>query len=414
MLSTGAFNALLKTLEEPPKHVKFILATTEPQKLPATILSRCQRFDFKKISENKIIENLEKICEECKIKYDKKALDLIAELAEGGMRDALSILERCAEDGENQITEEKIKELVGIPEKRYISRIVETIINYDTETALEITEQAVKEGKDINNLLWETIKYIRDMLLFKTTNSVSNTYNEEDINIMQNMMNNVEKQRLLDIIYSLSKLENDIKWSSQKNIVFQVGILKLCTQEIYENAVILNSTISNTKPRGIKAAKNEIKNENSNDTKPQEEIIGVETKGNNQETEDRKEKAANTNNKENKSVEKAAFWGNVIDTLKKDRNQVLCSNLRGTNAIIIDDMTVGIEFPEGINSFEKSIIEKSENINELRRLISIECKKDMRIKLIDGKNRTNNDIKQEKTTENDNSIGIGINVNIID
>ena len=145
MLSTGAFNALLKTLEEPPKHVKFILATTEPQKLPATILSRCQRFDFKKISENKIIENLEKICEECKIKYASKALDLIAELAEGGMRDALSILERCAEDGENQITGDKIKDLVGIPEKKYISKIVETIINYNTETALEITEQAIKE-----------------------------------------------------------------------------------------------------------------------------------------------------------------------------------------------------------------------------------------------------------------------------
>ena len=123
MLSTGAFNALLKTLEEPPKHVKFILATTEPQKLPATILSRCQRFDFKKIPFDKIVENLKKICEECTIKYTQASLNLIAELSEGAMRDALSILERCAQDGENNINEEKIKDLVGIPEIEYISSL---------------------------------------------------------------------------------------------------------------------------------------------------------------------------------------------------------------------------------------------------------------------------------------------------
>lgn len=403
MLSTGAFNALLKTLEEPPKHVKFILATTEPQKLPATILSRCQRFDFKKIPENKIIENLEKICEECKIKYEKKALDLIAELAEGGMRDALSILERCAEDGENQITEEKVKNLVGIPEKKYISKIVETIIKYDTETALEITQQAIREGKDINNLLWETIKYVRDIMLLKTTNSVSNIYNEEDVDIMQNITSNVEKQRLLDIIYALSKLENDIKWSSQKNIVFQVGILKLCTEEIYTNAVVINNSKNETQKK-LTPIKEKVELSSNKNEKTLEK----------KETEEKEAKNGEIGNKDINSTKKAVFWNNVIDTIKKERNQILCSNLIGTNAIIIDDMTVGIEFPEGINSFRKSIIEKSENINELRRLVSIECKKDMRIKLIDGKKKESSNIKQENTTENDNSLGIGINVNIID
>ena len=102
MLSTGAFNALLKTLEEPPEHVKFILATTEPQKLPATILSRCQRFDFKKISNNDIIKRLEFVAKESNIEITKEALKLIAILSEGAMRDALSILERCLQDGERQ------------------------------------------------------------------------------------------------------------------------------------------------------------------------------------------------------------------------------------------------------------------------------------------------------------------------
>ena len=109
----GAFNALLKTLEEPPKHVKFLLATTEPQKLPATILSRCQRFDFKRISEDNIVNRLSIICKESKIKISKSALKMIAVLAEGAMRDAISILERCIGTGaNNEVSEDEIRELV--------------------------------------------------------------------------------------------------------------------------------------------------------------------------------------------------------------------------------------------------------------------------------------------------------------
>ena len=157
MLSIGAFNALLKTLEEPPKHVKFILATTEPQKLPATILSRCQRFDFKRISEEEIVKNLEKVCKECKIEYSKSALELIAELSEGAMRDALSILERCSQGEENNITEEKVKDLVGIPKLEYISGMCKAILEYDVDKSLEISNEIILEGKDLGNFIWEII-----------------------------------------------------------------------------------------------------------------------------------------------------------------------------------------------------------------------------------------------------------------
>ena len=137
MLSQGAFNALLKTLEEPPEHVKFILATTEPQKLPATILSRCQRFDFKRISNEDIIKRLEIVCKESNIEITKQALNIIASLAEGAMRDALSILERCVQDGENNIDEDKIKELVGIPKITHIHSITEAIIKYNIDDAMQ-------------------------------------------------------------------------------------------------------------------------------------------------------------------------------------------------------------------------------------------------------------------------------------
>ena len=178
MLSTGAFNALLKTLEEPPEHVKFILATTEPQKLPATILSRCQRFDFKRISNSDIVKRLEIVCEQSDIKADNSSLELIAELSEGAMRDALSILERCIQNGENEISQEKIRELIGIPKLTYVHNISEAIVNYDVEASLKVIQTIIDEGKDTNNFLWEIIKYIKDILIIKT-NGKLNLYNEK-------------------------------------------------------------------------------------------------------------------------------------------------------------------------------------------------------------------------------------------
>ena len=151
MLSTGAFNALLKTLEEPPEHVKFILATTEPQKLPATILSRCQRFDFKRISNEDIIKRLKVVCNESNIEISEGALNIIAVLSEGAMRDALSILERCIQDGENKIDENKIKDLVGIPKLSYVNSIISAILEYNLDEVVKSTNQILNEGKDLDN-----------------------------------------------------------------------------------------------------------------------------------------------------------------------------------------------------------------------------------------------------------------------
>ena len=453
MLSPGAFNALLKTLEEPPKHVKFILATTEPQKLPATILSRCQRFDFKKIPEDKIVENLKYVCNESNIKYTEGALNLIAELSEGAMRDALSILERCAQDGENSIEENKIKEIVGIPETKYIMNIAEKIVNCDSAGALEVTQEVIKSGKDVTNLLWEMIKFFRDLMLLKTTKEISNIYSEDDVKEMKSLCEKVQTDRILRIIYSLSELENSLRWSSQKNIVFQVGVIKLCSDSAtsledriarLENyfgniqngkiAVKLPTEVAqnvqnagaNVVPgvnnmQGVSA--NVMPNANNvqgvsvnaNLTNDERNSQGIRTKSSNdgQEKDKSKENSEKNNNKgssnskENK-VEVADFWGKVIDSLKAERQPMLYSNLLNTKGVILDDMTFGIQFPNGLNSFGKSIIEKPENMSELKRLVSIECKKDMRIKLIDNKNA-----KSAQQPSQNGLAGLGINVNVI-
>lgn len=262
MLSTGAFNALLKTLEEPPEHVKFILATTEPQKLPATILSRCQRFDFKKISNENVVKRLEFVASNSNINITKEALNLIAILSEGAMRDALSILERCLQDGDSNIDEEKIKDLVGIPKFTYIHAIVKAFLEYDVEEAIRAVDNVLNEGKDLNNLLWEIIKYVKDILVYKATGRLE-IYSQNELEDIKKLADIVTKDRLLYIIKDLSKLENDMKWSSQKSILFQVEIIKLCSKEVVEKPVNnVKSETSNQDKTVINTPKKEKVEEN--------------------------------------------------------------------------------------------------------------------------------------------------------
>ena len=229
MLSTGAFNALLKTLEEPPEHVKFILATTEPQKLPATILSRCQRFDFKRISNEDVVKRLKIICKESNIEITEDALKIIAVLSEGAMRDAISILERCTGEQKGLIDENQVRDLVGIPKRVQIYSIVKAIIESNIDEGINNTNIIINEGKDIDNFLWEIIKYIKDVLVYKSSKNLE-IYNEEEKKQINELAEKTSKERLLHLIYELSELANTIKWSAQKSVMFEAGMIKACIQ----------------------------------------------------------------------------------------------------------------------------------------------------------------------------------------
>lgn len=414
MLSQGAFNALLKTLEEPPAHVKFILATTEPQKLPATILSRCQRFDFKKISVDKIVEDLEKICSECKIGYTEEALNLIAELAEGGMRDAISILERCIQDGDSAITAQKIKELVGIPETKYIIDVINSILTHNETKALEVTQEIILEGKDASNFLWELIKFVRNMMIIKATNEISNIYNEDEVNKMKEMNKLTTEDQLLNIISKLSELQNKIGYTTQKNIVFQVEILKLCREEnasledrvkelekIIKSGSIKISSQDSTLNKNVYKV-NPIKDINKSSEQNVIKEIPFNANNTNVNLSKISNKQADDTHKMNNDI---PVLENVRETLKNEGKTALYAALMQAKGREIDDITYGIE---GINSFSKAIIESPDNMAELKKLVSITCNKDMRIKLIYGKNNSTNEKQSGK------SIDIGIDINYIE
>ena len=412
MLSTGAFNALLKTLEEPPSHVKFILATTEPQKLPATILSRCQRFDFKKISNEDISKRLQYVCDESKIEISKEALNIIAVLAEGAMRDALSILERCLQEGNEKIDEDLVKDLVGIPKLTFVSRIMQAIIEYHVEDVLKTVEEVNNEGKDLQNLLWELIKYSKDILVWRTCGKLE-IYSEEELKQIDALSKQISKERLLQIIYTLSQLESDMKWSSQKTVLFEVAMIKLCHSEesskgtgledIVQRLNMLEDKINSGKIAvKIDSSSEQIQNgtsQNAENSKKQVKInpnigkVGIEQVNNVQ-------------------VEKLPFWPKVIEELKQQRKMLLDSNLLNTVATMLNDMTVGIVFQSGLTPFVKSIMEKPENIQELTRLVSIECGKEMRIKLLDYQDPS---LKQKLENSQQKAVEeLGVDVNVID
>ncbi len=401
MLSTGAFNALLKTLEEPPAHVKFILATTEPQKLPATILSRCQRFDFKKIPNEDMARRLQYVCDESKIEITKEAIQVISALAEGAMRDALSILERCLQDGDTKIDEDKVKELVGIPKLTYVHQIIEAIIDKQVEAVLQGIDVVIKEGKDLQNLLWEMIKYVKDILVYQTSQQLD-LYSQEEIEKIRELSQKTSKQELLDMLYALSTIENDIKWSTQKWILFQVGMIKLCSGQ--EKANQSNSKNDNSKIEiltqqvaKLQQQMNQLSQgiihktvENVDNTAYKTQIQAS--------TEPRKEEKSVENTRTPqmniKDGEALQNWPKIVSDLKTAGKIMLYTNLMNTAAKQVNDMTVGIVFPNGLTSFGKTILEKSENIAELEKRISMECGKAMRIQYIDNKTQVTNQVPE--------------------
>ena len=406
MLSTGAFNALLKTLEEPPEHVKFILATTEPQKLPATILSRCQRFDFKKISDEDIEKRLEFVCKENHVKINDEALKLIAVLSEGAMRDALSILERCIQDGEDNINVNKIKDLVGIP--KFIS------------------VHNINDRKDLINLLWEMIKYTKDILISKIGKKLE-VYSKDELKKIDELSNMVSKEKLLNIIFKLSEMENKLKQSSQKTIIFETGIINLCVN----NSLDLEKRVEKLE----ETLENNFKNSNNgqrveDNIQIKEKVIPVEEKKDNNKAVKEENKIKKNEQKIEKeeytqNLKSEDFWSDVLSKLKSNGKLMLYANLLNTRAVELNDMTIGIEFPGGLNEFRKKLLEQSENFREIQKLVSIACGREMQIKFIDksGESKiTKQKIqkeKQKKTGDNnvnslDDLADLGLPINYID
>ncbi|MEG0285374.1 MAG: DNA polymerase III subunit gamma/tau [Vagococcus sp.] len=229
MLSSGAFNALLKTLEEPPKQVVFILATTEPHKIPATIISRTQRFDFKRIGLEDIIGHLSQILENKQIDYEEAAVKIVARSAEGGMRDALSILDQALSFSEGNLTVNDALEVTGSLTNEIMDNYLSHCVNSEAEEALSVLNELLREGKESNRIVENLLLYCRDLLVYKQAPSVL----EKQVGILtesfRQLSQDVSFEQLYQLINELNETQKEIRFSHQPTVFLEVMTVKLAT-----------------------------------------------------------------------------------------------------------------------------------------------------------------------------------------
>ena len=235
MLSTSAFNALLKTLEEPPKNVIFILATTEEHKILPTILSRCVRFEFKKISEENICKRLIEVLNKDSVTYEEEAIKHIAKLADGGMRDGLSILERCIDEETNSVTMEKVIKTIGSIDKETLERIVKGILTYNVKEVEKITSEMIQSGKNLRNITTKILNMFLEVLTYVAIKKSDNI--SEDLKLA---IENVSPLRITKVIDRIANLDDEIKQSVTGNIIFKARLLELTVQNnVYNEKELL-------------------------------------------------------------------------------------------------------------------------------------------------------------------------------
>ncbi len=236
MLSQGAFNALLKTLEEPPEHVVFILATTEPHKIPLTIISRCQRFDFKRISQQSITERLNYILTEENIQFEENAIIHISLTAEGGMRDALSLLDQAiAYSEDTQITMDDVLAVTGSIAQERLLQLTNVLLEHDAKETLQLLDEQLQSGKDPGRFVFDFIHYLRDLLMYKSSRGQAEVLSRAiPTDAFKEQAEAVSRNWLESAIAILNKVQQDMRWTNSPQVLLEVALLDL--QEIEMNA----------------------------------------------------------------------------------------------------------------------------------------------------------------------------------
>lgn len=244
MLSTGAFNALLKTLEEPPANVVFILATTEVHKVPATIISRTQRFNFKRITAADLFKRMAYILEQKEMTYDPAALKVIAKAAEGGMRDALSILDQVLSFSDNHVTLENALDVTGSLTEALLADYVQTIHDHAPKAALQLLQQILAEGKDAQRFVEDLIEYVRDLLMYQQAPELVMA-NEMDLldEHFKQLSDALSAEQLYTVIDILNETQQQLRFTNHPEIYLEVATVRLTQQPVVSAAVSANTSV---------------------------------------------------------------------------------------------------------------------------------------------------------------------------
>ena len=389
MLTTEAFNALLKTLEEPPSHVVFILATTEAHKIPATIHSRCQRYDFRKITDAEIFARLQYVAENMKIQVEPEVLRIIATHADGGMRDALSILDQCSTFAE-VITVDAVREILGLIGREWIWALVEALAQKNTKESLVLLNDILSKGKDIKQILIELAQYFREIMLYQVEGSAQNFSSSESNEVLKKHSRCFSYDELVEYIKSIHSVINELRFSPQPRITLEVLLVTLCNVNLQQNQTALLQRIEmleeNLKNGNIKSAESVAVKV----VVPRVEPVVVETsavvsandhKVDNSEVvlEDVTIKPMPPVNLSVNNLAATDLWEELLRDLAKEGKMSIMACVKQGNLIALENDLAVIEFS---TPFLKERTEKDDYRDIIEGIIQKKCGKNIRIKCV--------------------------------
>jgi len=395
MLSTGAFNALLKTLEEPPAHVVFILATTDPHKLPATILSRCQRFDFKKITPGSIAERIMVVANASQIRLENDAALLIAKLADGAMRDALSILDQCIAVGEKTITHQSVLDIIGIVSDDFVSDIVDDIKDRNIAGLVSGIEKLSSSGRDILKFASDLVMYFRNLLVCKLSKKAEDILEVSKQHIEKMMLQSeaFSKDQIIGIIKELSSFEPQLKYALNQRVFLEVMLISISSGsygQSADNSALLDRILDleNSIKTGIIVQPNANPGEVNGQTEASavnEKVPSFTGKGSAAIGDTSASGNANNGSKGDKKTylnQQLEVWTDVMSELKSSGRMMLATYLASTKAIAKDDSTIMVVFPPEVASL-RSNISKPEYTEVLEEILCKKLSKHVRVKFVD-------------------------------
>jgi DNA polymerase-3 subunit gamma/tau len=410
MLSTSAFNALLKTLEEPPKHVKFIFATTQPSKILPTVISRCQRYDFRRISTKDISEKLKEIAKKEKIKIDEEAIFTIARAVNGGLRDAESLLDQISSYSDKKISTEAVNSLLGAIGKERIFELTDCIINHDTKKAISIINDFIIKGREIAVFVDELISHIRDMLIAKEADSYKELIDaaEDTIAQIKTQADTFDLQHLLYIYSLLSKVQYDITKAPLSRIPVEMLFVKLTSDF---DTIKTKDILSKIEDIERNMGKEEKQDEDKPSSKKQPEKVIIEEEAEQEEPEDVYDESemssldSNFNKDDFKSI-----WDKACQSIKRVKTPVGLYISEG-EVVSFDDKTLTIGFYPGFAFHRENLEDKAnkklveDTFSELLehkvsiKLVEIAAKKKSNLPQV-KKNRIKEDSPPEKEEKN--------------
>lgn len=383
MLTMEAFNALLKTLEEPPHHVIFILATTDPHKIPATILSRCQRFDFLKLTRTEIISKLKELMVQDGLDVDEEALSLIAENADGALRDAESILDQALSFSDGKLRIEEISRFLGLGSYQLLDNLFENIIKNDCAKSLEALNSLTDHGADLPQCLKKLVSYFRDLMIYMINPELVNIA-ETRLQRLNELSKNISVDRLMRIVKILTQTENDIKQLGYERLNFELAIVKLSrlTDETIPLGKILDKLqeIESRIQSGATVAM-PIESKSS-------DSLSVEMT-------DSSDEAVET--KETDPLKSA--WLDILKKTKTKCSTRLHAILKEANIVSIDDSTLTLYFASELH---REVLEDSDHRKQIESGLSEVMGKTMRLNVLSQEEVSkNNPIEDVPTNQRD-------------